>query len=299
MTRALLKASRLSELIQKIYPRQLAGSWDNTGLLLESPYTRKGSSGIDKTRILLCIDLTTSVCEEALSLVNCAHIIAYHPIIFSGIKSITMANSQQRSLLRLAEAGISVYCPHTSVDAIRNGVNDHLVNAFVLPGHSKIDSTAVKLCTVKIPGFEEAGFGRFFKLSRNSMDFTLKACVVKLLKELKLVNIEVLEAESPRQPDGRIQTVAVCAGSGGSVLKSCDVDLIVTGELGHHEQLAFLERGIHVILLGHAESERPFLPIMQEQIKELLISEGEQTEVLLTQADARNSRMYNAKDYMD
>lgn len=39
-----------------------------------------------------------------------------------------MADSQQQSLLRLALEGISVYCPHTAVDAVAGGLGDWLAD---------------------------------------------------------------------------------------------------------------------------------------------------------------------------
>lgn len=50
------------------------------------------------------------------------------PPIFRALKSFTLANSQQNSLLRLAQAGISVYSPHTAVDAAPGGLNDWLAD---------------------------------------------------------------------------------------------------------------------------------------------------------------------------
>jgi putative NIF3 family GTP cyclohydrolase 1 type 2 len=52
--------------MQKLYPLALADqSWDNVGLLLEPPYPRRYSTPT-KPRVLLTIDLTTKVAEEAL-----------------------------------------------------------------------------------------------------------------------------------------------------------------------------------------------------------------------------------------
>ena len=58
------------------------------------------------------------------------------PIIFKGFKSLTLANSQQQSLLRLALEGISVYSPHTAVDAAPGGLGDWLADIVTgtLPG---------------------------------------------------------------------------------------------------------------------------------------------------------------------
>lgn len=107
------------------YPKALAdNSWDNTGLLLEAPFV---ASRRQSNTILLTIDLTKAVAEEAIALKS-SIIVAYHPIIFRGLKSITLANTQQQTLLRLAGHGISVYSPHTAVDAAPGGLGDWLAD---------------------------------------------------------------------------------------------------------------------------------------------------------------------------
>jgi putative NIF3 family GTP cyclohydrolase 1 type 2 len=47
------------------------------------------------------------------------------------LKAITLENTQQSSLLRLAQEGISVYSPHTAVDAAPGGLNDWLADIIV------------------------------------------------------------------------------------------------------------------------------------------------------------------------
>lgn len=111
--------------MRSLYPESLADkSWDNTGLLLEAPYDAVRRQ---MNSVLLTVDLTTAVAEEAIERKD-SIVIAYHPIIFRGLKSITMADSQQRSLLRLAAEGISVYSPHTALDSARGGINDWLAD---------------------------------------------------------------------------------------------------------------------------------------------------------------------------
>ena len=58
------------------------------------------------------------------------------PIIFRGLKALTLADTQQQSLLRLALEGISVYSPHTAVDAAPGGLGDWLADIVTgtLPG---------------------------------------------------------------------------------------------------------------------------------------------------------------------
>ncbi len=76
---------------------------------------------------MLTIDLTKAVADEAIALKS-SIVVAYHPIIFRGLKSLTLANSQQQTLLRLASHGISVYSPHTAVDAAPGGLGDWLAD---------------------------------------------------------------------------------------------------------------------------------------------------------------------------
>lgn len=45
-----------------------------------------------------------------------------------------------------------------------------------------------------------------------------------------------------------IKTVAICAGSGSSVLGPVKADLYFTGEMGHHDVLAALAQNTNVIL---------------------------------------------------
>jgi putative NIF3 family GTP cyclohydrolase 1 type 2 len=64
-----------------------------------------------------------------------------------------------------------------------------------------------------------------------------------------------------------------------------DVDLILTGELSHHEILAALGRGTSVITVGHWNSEHGYLYTMQNNLTTALVREGERYEVLISQKD--------------
>ena len=78
--------------------------------------------------------------------------------------------------------------------------------------------------------------------------------------------------------DLQIKTVGICPGSGGSVLKSCNADLLFTGELSHHEALAATERGAAVVTLFHSNSERGYLhSVMKMKLKQTLEEEWERT----------------------
>ncbi|KAJ5168011.1 uncharacterized protein N7482_003605 [Penicillium canariense] len=132
-TRAVVSSMR------KLYPEALADkSFDNTGLLLEAPFD---PARRQKNSVLLAIDLTTAVADEAIKRQDSA-VVAYHPIIFRGLKSITLDDTQQRSLLRLAQHGISVYSPHTAVDTVPEGMADWLCD--VVTGNYQSSEAAPK-----------------------------------------------------------------------------------------------------------------------------------------------------------
>jgi putative NIF3 family GTP cyclohydrolase 1 type 2 len=85
--------------------------------------------------------MTPAVFDEALAR-GVSMIVSYHPPIFSGLKSLTLANPLQASLLRCAAAGISVYSPHTALDSVHGGVNDWLagcIRGTAAEGQGKVE----------------------------------------------------------------------------------------------------------------------------------------------------------------
>lgn len=240
-------------------------TWDNTGLLVDSSYDDSSSalstsSSATNLKILLTIDLTQAVAEEAINQ-NVNLIMAYHPFIFRGLKSITQQDPQQRSLIKLIQNNISVYSPHTAVDSAKGGVNDFLVD--VITKGLNIESSKPIEEDKNTP---ENGMGRLVTLSGSSS--TLKSLVESVKNGLQLKHVQV--AESIKGPLQEIKTIAVCAGSGGGVFKSIQADLYFTGELSHHEALFFKESGSSVICCNHSNTERSFLRVIQEQLQKEL-----------------------------
>lgn len=61
------------------------------------------------------------VAEEALSDPQVGMIIAYHPPIFRPISHLTHADEKQSILLKCIHNNVSVYSPHTALDAVNGG----------------------------------------------------------------------------------------------------------------------------------------------------------------------------------
>lgn len=64
----------------------------------------------------------------------------------------------------------------------------------------------------------------------------------------------------PERERTLISTVAICAGSGGSMLLGVEADVYFTGEMSHHEVLAAMQSGHNVILCEHSFPPFRYLP---------------------------------------
>jgi dinuclear metal center YbgI/SA1388 family protein len=124
-----------------------------------------------------------------------------------------------------------------------------------------------------------AGVGRSVTLD----DPVPLATVVERVKaHLGRSALRVATAEGHRA-GSPIRSVAVCAGSGGSVLaRAPGHDLWVTGELRHHDVLAALARGTSVILAEHSSSERGYLPAFAERLRTIA---GGALDIVISDAD--------------
>ena len=69
---------------------------------------------------------------------------------------------------------------------------------------------------------------------------------------------------------GVVSTVAVVPGSGGSLLLDSGADVVVTGDVSHHQARAALAAGIGVIDPGHAATERPGVRALYAAVAEMM-----------------------------
>ncbi|XP_065186731.1 NIF3-like protein 1 [Sycon ciliatum] len=257
---------QLAEVVTKLNrlaPLRLAAAWDNVGLLLEP-----SSPQPPIQRMLLTNDFTSAVWKEAESK-NVNLIYCYHPVIFAPLKRLTCATEKQGLLVRAVEKRVAIYCPHTAMDAVEDGVNDWLVGGLG-------DGMTMALETLN--GNPREGYGR--KMLLNEPVATLDEMIARVKSHLGLKHVQVARC-SKTDP---IRIVAVCAGSGGKVLESAKADVLVTGEMSHHEILAAVERGSHVITCGHSNTERGFLHTLKPRL-EALFEKAIEVEVSEVDAD--------------
>jgi dinuclear metal center YbgI/SA1388 family protein len=114
----MVKIKQVIQFLEDKAPLALQESYDNCGLLV-------GESDVEITGILVSLDVTEAVLEEAI-LKKCNLIVAHHPLIFAGIKKITGRNSTERIILSAIRNQISIYAMHTNLDNVYHGVNAKL-----------------------------------------------------------------------------------------------------------------------------------------------------------------------------
>eukprot|EP00758_Cryptobia_borreli_P011385 Tbor_TRINITY_DN5650_c1_g1::TRINITY_DN5650_c1_g1_i1::g.8990::m.8990 len=238
--------------LESYAPLKLAGSWDNVGIMVESPKP----NGLGT--VLLTIDLTPEVLLEAISH-KAEVIIAYHPPIFTAMKSLRLSSAKQKILLDAITGGISIYSPHTALDACKGGINDWL-----------LECCRIQLKDIRpiVPREEDPSLGE----GRIATIACANGCSVQSIVDNMRLSLCVPTARVAL-PDGwtgatNIKRLAVCAGSGGSLFNSIRdgdrIDMLVSGEMGHHDVLAALASGKAVVLFEHTNTERGFL---QQKLK--------------------------------
>lgn len=110
----------ITDFIHQWAPTGIQMSYDNVGLILGDP-------SAPVSRILVCLDVTEDVVDEALSK-KCELIVSHHPLIFNKISSINPTDEQGRIIYKMIRNNISLLTAHTNLDAALDGVSFVLAN---------------------------------------------------------------------------------------------------------------------------------------------------------------------------
>ena len=103
------------KVLEQYAPIPYQESYDNSGL-------QTGHTSDEVKGVLLTLDCTEAVIEEAISR-GCNLIVAHHPVIFKGLKSLTGRSYVERTIIKAIQHNIAIYACHTNLDSVHNGVN--------------------------------------------------------------------------------------------------------------------------------------------------------------------------------
>ena len=234
-------------LIEEKYPKSYAMNWDNVGLLA-------GRYEKDVKKIYIAVDATDEVVDAAIS-EGADMLITHHPLVFSGLKKITDGDFVGNRLIRLIQNDISYYAMHTNYDVLGmaelSGMKMNLKNAEVL----------------EVTAFEEVpeGIGRVADLEEA---ISLKECCERVKEIFALDSVKVFGSL-----EKAVQRVAISGGSGKSMIGPAlekKADVLITGDIGHHEGIDAVAQNLAIIDAGHYGIEHIFIEDIKCFLERLL-----------------------------
>jgi dinuclear metal center YbgI/SA1388 family protein len=238
--------SQITSYLESIAPLHFQESYDNSGLLVGNPNT-------EITGILVSLDTIESVIEEAKAK-NCNLIVAHHPIIFKGLKSLTGKNYIERTVIKAIQEGIGIYTIHTNLDNIEDGVNAKISEKIGLI-NTKILSPKNNLFHQINTENQKVGSGMIGELSEA---ISATAFLANLKSKMNLPLIKHTSLEIFKDVKNRkIKKIAVCGGAGSFLLQDAikqKADFFITGDYKYHE---FFDAEDKIVIcdIGHYESE--------------------------------------------
>lgn len=236
-----MKVKDIIKVIEDFAPLSNQEKWDNSGLCI-------GSENAGVNSVLLGLDCTPGLVDEAIAC-GADMIVTHHPLIFSGLRRISTDDPVGEAVVKAVRAGISVYAAHTSADKVIAGVSGAMARRLGLQDISVLD-----------PESEGVGLGVVGNLPE-PLTSVQAADLVKGRFGLRYMR-------ASRPVDGPVSRVAVCGGSGSSLIgkaMEAGAQLYVTGDISYHH--FFTPKGFMVMDIGHYESEKEIVDVLFSLLK--------------------------------
>lgn len=215
--------------LEEFAPLDIQEEWDNSGLQIGSPEQEVHAA-------LLALDCTPALVQEAVER-GCDLIITHHPLLFEPLRRIAPEDPVGRTVLDAVRAGIAVYALHTPADKVKGGVSFAMARRLGLQNP-------------RILAEEEGGVG-LGVVGEFPEPLSAEAALeaVKSAFGLKFLRCS-------RPVAGLVKTVALCGGSGASLIPDAirsGAQLYLCGDVSYHR--FFVPEGFMVADVGHFESE--------------------------------------------
>lgn len=247
-----MKVKEVIKELETLSPVGYAEDWDNVGLLL-------GDDEREVHHIMIALDATDEVVEQAVKQ-QVDMLITHHPMIFQPLKKINNHSMVGRRLWKLAGNRISYYAMHTNFD-IKGGMAELAARRLGLVDTEPLEVTLVEA------GMPE-GIGRVGHLPE---PMTI-ADIASLIKEQFDLENVMLYGDKEKV----VWKVAICPGSGKSVIRNAldlNAELLITGDIGHHEGIDAVDEGLMILDATHYGLERIFIPFLEEYLGKVLTKE--------------------------
>ena len=235
------KVKDVTQVIEGFAPLSIQEKWDNSGLCIGSPDAPVSS-------VLFGLDCTPELVDEAIEC-GADMIVTHHPLIFSGLKKISPDDMVGEAVFKAIKAGISIYAAHTNADKVIAGVSGAM---------------AAKLALQNVEILSEDGEGTGLGVVGDLVEPMTAQQMVEMVKDR--FALKTVKASKP--VDGMITRVAMCGGSGGSLIgaaKAAGAQLYISGDISYHN--FFTSEGFMLMDIGHYESEIEIVDILFSLVK--------------------------------
>ena len=242
----MLKVKDIAKAIEDFAPLSLKEDWDNPGLQV-------GDREMEVTGVLLCLDVTEEILREARKR-DCNMIVSHHPLIFGGLKRLTGATPTERIVADALRDSIAIYSAHTNLDSAFEGVSYEMAHMLGMKECRPLEKSH--------SGDDREGLGIVGSIRPTpKLEFLRKVRDTFEVKDLRY---------SAQTPGIIVRKVALCGGSGGSLIKKAlqsGADVYICGDLKYHD---FTSYGSEILLadIGHFESELCSRKILSRAIRQ-------------------------------
>lgn len=242
----IMTCQEIISLLEEQSPAGFACEWDNVGLLV-------GDFAQEVHRIYIALDATEETIAEAAEQ-EADLLLTHHPLIFKGLKKVNTQDFTGRRVLKLIQNNISCYAMHTNFD---------------VKGMARLAAERLKLADcraldVTYQGEEGTeGIGRVGTLPEQ---MTVSDCIERVKQAFAVDTVKVFG-----DLQKRVERAAVCPGSGKSVITcalEANAEVLITGDIDHHEGIDASEQGLAIIDAGHYGVEKLFIPYMVNYLQE-------------------------------
>ncbi len=231
------------------YDPALAESWDAVGLVCGDPDE-------PVQRVLFAVDPTSAVVDEVIG-TGAQLLVTHHPLLLTPVHGVPADDPKGRLVHRLIRAGAAHVVAHTNADRARgHGVNDALTAVLGLTDAVPLQPTDAD---------PQAGLGRVGELPSpmSLREFAAHAAAV--------LPATVGGVRVSGEPNRIVRRVAVCGGSGGSLVDAAaaaGADVFLTSDLKHHPVSEAAEvPGPALVDVAHFATEWPWLPVAAEALR--------------------------------
>ena len=221
-----MQQGELITLIERTAPPHLAAAWDHSGLQVAAERTQIN-------RLAVCLDPTPAAIRSALES-GADMILSHHPLLMQP-RFLNQLDAFHEAARLLLSSGVPLYAAHTSLDANPYGPVTWLAHELDL-------RDLIVLEPAVDPGY---GLGVVGHLPESISDQELLYRLTPWLRGGHTV------LAGPALPGTDIKRIALCPGSGGSLLKAAaaaGAAVMITGDINYH---AALESPISILDVGH------------------------------------------------